>query len=174
MNRLINKKGYKSDIHLKCLWSVPDHRCLWQIDRNGSTIYGTIWLRSRTYDNETTVSRMQNPPTHTHARTHARTHTHTQSPGSLRHLLGKHVSPEHWMLLNSIRSIRGVFKPVRMLTIGPLVRYRSSECIGYAELGQAWKYMAICYISFLPCRSIRKQIRPCHKMVKLNPESSFK
>ena len=43
----------------------------------------------------------------------------------------------------------------------PLVLYRSPECIGYAE--QARKYMTICCISFRLCRSIRKQIRPCHK-----------
>ena len=44
-----------------------------------------------------------------------------------------------------------------------MVLYRSPECIGYAELKQAWKYITICYISFHPCRSIRKQIWPCHK-----------
>ena len=48
-----------------------------------------------------------------------------------------------------------------MNTRGP--RYRSPECIGYAELEQAWKYMTICCISFHPCRSIRKQIWPNHK-----------
>ena len=48
-----------------------------------------------------------------------------------------------------------------LLTRGPLVLYRSPECIGHAE--QAWKYMTICWINFHPCRSIRKQIWPCHK-----------
>ena len=47
------------------------------------------------------------------------------------------------------------------ITWGPLVLYRSPECIGYAE--QASKYMTICCINFHPCRSIRKQIWPCHK-----------
>ena len=42
-----------------------------------------------------------------------------------------------------------------------MVLYRSPECIGYAE--QASKYMTICCINFHPCRSIRKQIWPCHK-----------
>ena len=41
--------------------------------------------------------------------------------------------------------------------------YCSPECIAYAELEQAWKYMTIRCISFHPCRSIRKQIWPCHK-----------
>ena len=44
-----------------------------------------------------------------------------------------------------------------------MVLYGSPECWGYAELEQAWKYMTICCISFHPCRSIRKQIWPCHK-----------
>ena len=44
--------------------------------------------------------------------------------------------------------------------------YRSIECIRYAELEQALKYMTLCYISFHPCRSIRKQIWPCHKNVQ--------
>ena len=47
-----------------------------------------------------------------------------------------------------------------------MVMYRSPECIGYAELEfswQPWKYMTICCISFHPCRSITKQIWPCHK-----------
>ena len=44
-----------------------------------------------------------------------------------------------------------------------MVQYRSPECTGYAELEQPWKYMAICCISFHPCRSIMKQIWPCHK-----------
>ena len=46
------------------------------------------------------------------------------------------------------------------------------ECIGYAELEQAWKYMTICCISFHPCRSIRKDW-PCHKYVNVNPVSSY-
>ena len=44
---------------------------------------------------------------------------------------------------------------------GQLVLYHSPECTGYAE--QAWKYMTICCINFHQCRSIRKQIWPCHK-----------
>ena len=46
----------------------------------------------------------------------------------------------------------------------PLVQYRSPECWGYAELEQTWKHMSTqCCISCHPCRSIRKQIWPCHK-----------
>ena len=42
---------------------------------------------------------------------------------------------------------------------GPLVLYRSPECIEYAELEQAWKYMTIYAVeAFHPRRSIRKQI----------------
>ena len=49
-------------------------------------------------------------------------------------------------------------------TGGPLVLYRSPEWWGYIELEQTWKYISIqCCISFHPCRSIRKQIWPCHK-----------
>ena len=45
-----------------------------------------------------------------------------------------------------------------------MVLFRSLECWGYAALEQAWKYMSTqCCISFLPCRSIRKEIWPCHK-----------
>ena len=44
-----------------------------------------------------------------------------------------------------------------------MVLYRSPEFIWYAWLEQDWKYMTICCISFHPCRSIRKRIRPCHK-----------
>ena len=54
-----------------------------------------------------------------------------------------------------------------------MVLYCSPECTGYAELWQAWKYMTICCISFYPCRSIRKQIWPCHKTVQGQPVSSF-
>ena len=46
----------------------------------------------------------------------------------------------------------------------PLVLYRWPECWGYAELEQSWKYISTqCCISFHPCKSIRKQIWPCHK-----------
>ena len=45
----------------------------------------------------------------------------------------------------------------------PMVLYGSPERWGYAELEQAWKYMIIFCTSFHPCRSIRKQIWPCHK-----------
>ena len=38
-----------------------------------------------------------------------------------------------------------------------MVLYRS-----YAELEHNWKYMTICCINFDPCRSITKQIWPCH------------
>ena len=48
------------------------------------------------------------------------------------------------------------------ITKGPLVLYRSPECIGYTESEQAWKYMTICCISFQPCRRI-----------KVNPVSSL-
>ena len=44
-----------------------------------------------------------------------------------------------------------------------MVQYCSTECKGYAELEQPWKYMTVCCVSFYPCRSIRKQIWPCHK-----------
>ena len=45
-----------------------------------------------------------------------------------------------------------------------MVLYRSLECWGYVELEQTWKYISTqCYISFHPCRSIQKQIWPCHK-----------
>ena len=50
---------------------------------------------------------------------------------------------------------------VRLWTRGALVLYHLPECIRYAE--QAWKYMTICCINFHLCRSIRKQIWPCHK-----------
>ena len=47
---------------------------------------------------------------------------------------------------------------------GPLVLYRSPECWGYVELEQTWRYMSTqCCLSFHPCRSILKQIWPCHK-----------
>ena len=55
--------------------------------------------------------------------------------------------------LNKTRSDK-IVKMRSLLTKPP-------ECIGYAE--QARKYMTICWISFHPCRSIRKQIWPCHK-----------
>ena len=46
-------------------------------------------------------------------------------------------------------------------TTGPVsLTWGTPECIGYAELEQAWKYMTI---SFHPCRSTGKQIWPCHK-----------
>ena len=45
-------------------------------------------------------------------------------------------------------------------TRGPMVLYRLPECVGYAELKQACKYMTLCCISFHTC--IRKQILPCH------------
>ena len=51
---------------------------------------------------------------------------------------------------------------INQRTNGPVL-YRSPECIGYAELEQAWKYMIMCCKSFHPCRSIRKQIWPGHK-----------
>ena len=55
-----------------------------------------------------------------------------------------------------------------------MVLYRSPECWGYAELEQTWKYMSNqCWTSCHPCRSIRKQIWPCHKMVRVNPGSLF-
>ena len=44
-----------------------------------------------------------------------------------------------------------------------MVLYCSPEWIGYAELEQAWKCMTLCCTSFHPCRSIGKQIWPCHK-----------
>ena len=52
---------------------------------------------------------------------------------------------------------------VKKKTRGPLVLYRSPECWGYVELEQTWKYISTqCCISFHPCRSILKQIWPCH------------
>ena len=49
-------------------------------------------------------------------------------------------------------------------TRGPLVLYSSPECWGYVESEQTWKYISTqCCISFHPCRSILKQIWPCHK-----------
>ena len=51
-----------------------------------------------------------------------------------------------------------------IVTRGPLVLCRSPECWRYAELKQTWKYISTqCCISFHPCRSIQKQIWPCHK-----------
>ena len=56
-------------------------------------------------------------------------------------------------------------------TRGPLVLYRSPECWGYVELEQTWKYISTqCCISFHPCRSIRKQIWPCHKNSQGQPK----
>ena len=59
--------------------------------------------------------------------------------------------PKPWALPNLIK------------TRGSLVLYRSPECIGYAELEQAWKYMTVCCVSFDPCRSISEHIWPYHK-----------
>ena len=53
------------------------------------------------------------------------------------------------------------------------ILYCSAECIGYAGLEQAWKYMTICCISFHPCRRIRKQFDHVIKMVRVNLVSSF-
>ena len=54
---------------------------------------------------------------------------------------------------------------------GPLVLYCSPECWGYVELEQTWKYISTqCCISFHPCRSIWKQIWPCHKNSQGQPK----
>ena len=53
----------------------------------------------------------------------------------------------------------------------PVVLYRSPECTAHAE--QAWEYMTICCINFHPCRSIRKQIWPCHKNGQGQPSVIF-
>ena len=56
-------------------------------------------------------------------------------------------------------------------TRGPLVLHRSPECWGYVELKQTWKYISTqCCISCHPCRSIRKQIWPCHKNSQGQPK----
>ena len=57
----------------------------------------------------------------------------------------------------------------------PMVLYRSPECIGYAELEQAWKYMTICCISLHLCRSIRKLcLFVCLFVLRLNvPVNNF-
>ena len=52
-----------------------------------------------------------------------------------------------------------------------MVLYCSLECWGYVELEQTWKYISTqCYISFHPCRSIQKQIWPCHKNSQGQPK----
>ena len=57
------------------------------------------------------------------------------------------------------------------VTRGPLVLYCSPECWGYVELEQTWKYINTqCCVSFHPCRSIRKQIWPCHKNSQGQPK----
>ena len=56
---------------------------------------------------------------------------------------------------------------------GPLALYRTPECIGYAELEQAWKYMAICCITFTPAEALRSKFDHLIKKLKVNPVSSF-
>ena len=69
-----------------------------------------------------------------------------------RRTIGSHCEP------------RWAFGSGELKTKGPLVLYRSPECWWYVELEQTWKYKSTqCCISFHPCRSIRKQIWPCHK-----------
>ena len=56
-------------------------------------------------------------------------------------------------------------------TRGPLVLYRSHEGWEYVELEPTWKYISTqCCISFHPCRSIQKQIWPCHKNSQGQPK----
>ena len=50
-----------------------------------------------------------------------------------------------------------------------MVLYRSPECIGCAELEQAWKYIYAVYAFTIADLSIRKQSWPCHKNVQGQP-----
>ena len=56
-----------------------------------------------------------------------------------------------------------VFPNIKLQTRGPSVLYSSPECIGYAELEQAWIYMTICCISFTHAEALGNKFWLSHK-----------